>query len=85
MSKELEEVESSLILEYIERVERLKAEIAGLNEDIKEVFAEAKSRSLEPKALRKIIAERAQIRKNQQNYETEKFFAERYRELLGMG
>lgn len=43
---------------FVERIERLNEEKAGIAEDIKEVFAEAKSTGLDTKILRKLIAER---------------------------
>jgi uncharacterized protein (UPF0335 family) len=39
----------------IERIERLNEEKAGLNEDIKEIFAQAKSDGYDTKAMRQII------------------------------
>lgn len=43
----------------LERVERLKEEQKGLAEDVKDVFAEAKSRGFDVKTLRTIIRLRA--------------------------
>ncbi|SUJ19239.1 Uncharacterized protein conserved in bacteria (DUF2312) [Sphingomonas paucimobilis] len=43
----------------IERAERLEEEKKGLSDDIKDVFAEAKARGYDPKAIKKIM----QIRK----------------------
>lgn len=43
---------------FVERIERLAEEKANIAEDIKEVFAEAKSSGLDTKILRKLIAER---------------------------
>ncbi len=40
----------------VERIERLAEEKATIAEDIKEVYAEAKSNSFDTKALRKVIA-----------------------------
>ncbi|UIJ43706.1 DUF2312 domain-containing protein [Sphingomonas cannabina] len=39
----------------IERAERLEEEKAGINDDIKGVFAEAKSRGFDPKAMRAVM------------------------------
>jgi len=41
---------------YIERVERLEEEKAGIAGDIKDVYAEAKGAGFDPKAMRKIVA-----------------------------
>lgn len=40
---------------YIERVERLEEEKATIAEDIKEVYAEAKSNGFSSKILRKVV------------------------------
>ena len=41
---------------FIERVERLEAEKKVIAEDIKEVYAEAKTAGFEPKIMRKVIS-----------------------------
>lgn len=43
---------------YVERVERLAEEKQTIADDIKEVFAEAKSSGFDVKIVRKLIAER---------------------------
>ncbi|MFG1245518.1 DUF2312 domain-containing protein [Xanthobacter flavus] len=40
---------------FIERIERLEEEKAGIAEDIKDVFAEAKANGFDVKALRTIL------------------------------
>lgn len=45
---------------FIERIERLEEEKAALAEDIREVYAEAKSSGFDTKALRQIIRMRKQ-------------------------
>ena len=39
----------------IERVERLEEEKRGMSEDIKDVYAEAKSRGFDPKIMRECV------------------------------
>ena len=41
---------------FIERVERLESEKKIIAEDIKEVYAEAKTTGFEPKIIRKIVS-----------------------------
>lgn len=41
---------------FIERIERLEEEKAGLAEDIKEVYAEAKGTGFDAKTMRKIVS-----------------------------
>jgi uncharacterized protein (UPF0335 family) len=55
---------------FIERIERLAEEKAGLANDMKDVFAEAKSTGYDPKIMRKVIALRRmekEDRKEQQD------------------
>ena len=65
----------------IERAERLEEEKKGISDDIKDVFAEAKSRGYDPKALRKIIAIR---KKRREEYQEEEAILETYMNALGM-
>jgi uncharacterized protein (UPF0335 family) len=47
------------IKSYVERVERLNEEIKGLNDDKRDIFAEAKGNGFDPKALKIVIQRRA--------------------------
>lgn len=47
---------------YVSRVERLEEEIGGLNDDKKDIYAEAKSVGFDPKILKKVIARRRKDR-----------------------
>ena len=65
----------------IERAERLEEEKKGLQDDIKDVFAEAKGRGYDAKAMRKIM----QIRKKKrEEYQEEEAILEVYMQALGM-
>lgn len=44
---------------FLERIERLNEEIAGLKADVKDVFSEAKSQGFDPKIMREILKLRA--------------------------
>ena len=65
----------------IERAERLEEEKQSLAEDLKDVFAEAKSRGYDPKAIRKIMAIR---KKKREEYQEEEAILETYMQALGM-
>lgn len=65
----------------IERAERLEEEKKGIQDDIKDVFAEAKARGYDPKAIRKIIAIRKMKREEYQEAEA---ILEVYLQSLGM-
>jgi len=65
----------------VERVERLEEEKKGMADDIKDVFAEAKSRGFDTKAIKKIV----QIRKKRkEDFEEEEMILETYMAALGM-
>ena len=65
----------------IERAERLEEEKRGLQDDIKDVFAEPKGRGYDPKAMKKIMAIR---KKKKEEYQEEESILETYMQALGM-
>lgn len=65
----------------IERVERLEEEKAGISEDIKSVYAEAKGNGFDTKVLRKIIALR---KKDDAERQEEEALLETYMRSIGM-
>ncbi len=66
---------------FIERIERLEEEKAGLAGDIKDVYAEAKGTGFDTKALRKIISLR---KKDHAERQEEEAILELYMQALGM-
>lgn len=70
------------LTQFIERVERLMAEIAGLREDVSEVFAEAKGRGYDVKVMKKVIALR---KRDPDDVAEEEAVLEMYKEALGIG
>ncbi|WP_342657114.1 DUF2312 domain-containing protein [Sphingomonas sp. NY01] len=65
----------------IERAERLEEEKKGIQDDIKDVFGEAKARGYDPKAIKKIMAIRKMKREEYQEAEA---ILEVYLQSLGM-
>jgi uncharacterized protein (UPF0335 family) len=65
----------------VERVERLTEEAKGIADDIKDVYAEAKGRGYDPKAIRKILSIR---KKKKEEYQEEEAILEVYLQALGM-
>lgn len=65
----------------IERLERLAAEKKDIADDMKEVFAEAKANGYHPKALRKMLKERAEDASEREEFEA---ICDTYRVALGM-
>ena len=55
---------------FVERIENLDTELAELNEQKKEVFAEAKAEGLDVKILREIIKLRKQDKDERDEHET---------------
>ncbi len=80
-SETVEGVAADQVRLLIERIERLDEERKGIAEDIKDVFAEAKSRGYDPTALRGILRIRAKPREQQQE---ETAILEVYMRALGM-
>ncbi|MGA0532305.1 DUF2312 domain-containing protein [Hansschlegelia sp. KR7-227] len=67
--------------QFVERIERLEEEKAGLMGDIKEVMAELKGRGFDTKAVRTIIRLR---KKDKNERQEEEAILELYMQALGM-
>ena len=67
--------------QFIERLERLEEEKAGIAGDNKDVFAELKGRGFEPKAIRTILRIR---KKDHAERQEEEAILELYMQALGM-
>jgi len=65
----------------VTRIEKLEEEKAAIAEDIKEVYAEAKSTGFDPKILKQVIAIR---KKGAQKAAEEKALLASYMDALGM-
>lgn len=65
----------------IERAERLEEEKKGIQDDIKDVMAEAKSRGYDVKGIRQVLAIR---KKKREEYQEEQSILETYLHALGM-
>jgi uncharacterized protein (UPF0335 family) len=66
---------------FIERIERLEEEKAGIASDIKDIYAEAKGNGFDTKAIRKIISLR---KKDHAERQEEEAILELYLQALGM-
>ena len=67
--------------QFIERIERLEEEKAGIAGDIKDVYAEAKANGFDTKALRRIVSMRKQDHAERQEQEA---ILDLYMQALGM-
>jgi uncharacterized protein (UPF0335 family) len=76
-----ESVAADQLIAYIERIERLEEEKAGVAGDIREIYSEAKSTGFETKTIRKIVALRKKDRAERENEEA---ILELYKQAVGM-
>ncbi|WCS27259.1 DUF2312 domain-containing protein [Methylobacterium sp. NMS14P] len=76
-----EGVAADELKQFIERLERLEEEKAGIMGDIKEVFAELKGRGFDAKAVREILKIRKQDHAERQELDA---ILELYMQALGM-
>jgi uncharacterized protein (UPF0335 family) len=67
--------------QFIERIERLEEEKKTIADDVKEVYAEAKGRGFDTKAMRTIVRLRA---KEPQERQEEEAMLELYKQAIGM-
>ena len=67
--------------QFVERIERLEEEKAGIAGDIKDVFAEMKGRGFDSKAVRSILRIR---KKDHDERKEEEAILELYMQALGM-
>ncbi|TWA71884.1 uncharacterized protein (UPF0335 family) [Azospirillum baldaniorum] len=66
---------------FVERIERLEEEKRGLQDDVKEVYAEAKGTGFDTKIIRQIIRLRKMDKADRQEQEA---ILDLYKEALGM-
>jgi uncharacterized protein (UPF0335 family) len=76
-----ESVAADQLKAFIERIERLEEEKAGIAGDIREIYAEAKGNGFDTKAMRKIIALR---KKEFSERQEEEAILDLYMQALGM-
>jgi uncharacterized protein (UPF0335 family) len=76
-----ESVAADQLKAFIERIERLEEEKAGIAGDIREIYAEAKGNGFDTKAMRKILAIR---KKDVSERQEEEAILELYMQALGM-
>lgn len=81
MSNDVNGIAADRLKSFVERIERLEEEKRGLQEDIKEVYAEAKGTGLDVKIIREIIRLRKMDKADRQEREA---LIELYKDALGM-
>ena len=74
-------VSAEQLRQFIERIERLEEEKRAFQDDIKDVYSEAKSTGFDTKTMRKIVA----LRKMEKHHRDEAdALMETYRQALGL-
>lgn len=74
-------VDSNRLLSFIERIEQLEDEKKGVQDDIRDVFAQAKAEGWEIKAIREVL----KLRKlNSAERDERDFLVEEYRKMAGI-
>jgi len=58
------------LMQFIERIERLEEDKKAISDDIKDIYAEAKSSGYESKIIRKIVSLRRKTKEQRQEEET---------------
>ena len=74
-------VDGSILLSYCERVEHIEAEKKALQNDIKEIFDEAKNRGFDKKALKEVLKRRKMDENEARELD---FFVDVYKKAIGM-
>ena len=74
-------IDSERLLSYVERVERLEEEKVALQNDIKEIYAEAKAADFDVKAIKALVKIR---KKDEKERQAEEYIVEQYRKALGI-
>lgn len=74
-------IDSARLLSFIERVEHIEEEKKALQNDIKEIFEEAKSANYDVKAIKLIIKERKGDPQEREQFD---FIVAMYKRALGM-
>ena len=80
MSKIGHNVVAERLISIVERIEKLEEERKHLQEDIKDIYTEAKSAGFDTKVLRMLIASR---KKDQDEWEAQQALLETYMRALG--
>lgn len=74
-------VDANRLLSYIQRIERIEEEKKALQNDIKEIFEEAKSANFDVKAIKQLLKLR---KKDESERQEEEFILDTYRRALGI-
>jgi uncharacterized protein (UPF0335 family) len=74
-------VDGARLRAFVERIEKVEEEIRGLNDDKKDIYAEAKGTGYDPKIIKKVVAMRRMDRDKRREEEE---ILDLYLNALGM-
>ena len=74
-------IEKKALRSFVERIENLIKERVGINDDIRDVKAEAKAQGYDPKTIAAVVRERA---KDAHKREEERALMDAYLDALGL-
>ena len=74
-------IDANRLKSYIDRIESIESEKKALQNDIKEIFEEAKSANFDVKAIRQILKIRKQ---NESERQENEFILDCYKKALGI-
>jgi uncharacterized protein (UPF0335 family) len=74
-------MEDTKLVQFIQRIERVNEEIAGLQTDVRDLLKEAKGEGYDVKAIREIIKLRKMMKADRAEFE---YLRDQYKKLMGM-
>ncbi len=77
-------IEAKELILLAERVEHVNDEIKNLQDDRKDIYAEAKSRGYDPATLREVVKRRALIAKDKSKYDEKQALLQTYLVAFGI-
>ena len=78
---EIAGIAGEVLSQFVDRIERLDEEKADLNQDIKDIYLEAKGNGFDPKIMRKIVSLR---KRDRHEVDEEEALMQVYQQALGM-
>ncbi|MBF0185815.1 MAG: DUF2312 domain-containing protein [Magnetococcales bacterium] len=80
-TSEIAGIAGDVLIEFVDRIERLEEEKAELGQDIRDIYLEAKGNGFDPKIMRQIVSLR---KKDRREAAEEEALLQLYKQALGM-
>lgn len=78
-------ISRDVLRSFIQRIERLDEEIAGLNADKSDIYKEAKAQGFDAKAMRKVVQRRRAVAKSRADVQEQDALISLYLDAVGEG